>query len=66
MKLLLGISSYLIAVTQHAIVPLAMKFLRETSDELGVFLPALDEEAFKLLVGMPWPGKRPHPHPKCR
>lgn len=42
--------------TKDAIVPLVMKFLRETSDELGTFLPALDEDALKMLVGMPWPG----------
>ncbi|MFZ4854896.1 MAG: sigma-54-dependent transcriptional regulator [Desulfuromonadaceae bacterium] len=42
--------------TKSAIVPLAMKFLRETSDELGVLLPVLDEEAKKMLVAMPWPG----------
>ena len=42
--------------TKDAIAPLAMKFLRETSDELGTLLHVLDEEAFKLLLGMPWPG----------
>ncbi|MEI7817502.1 MAG: sigma 54-interacting transcriptional regulator, partial [Desulfuromonadales bacterium] len=42
--------------TKDAIVPLAMKFLRETSDELGTHIHALDEGALKLLLGMPWPG----------
>ena len=42
--------------TKEAIVPLAMKFLRETSDELGTVPPLLDEGALQSLVGKPWPG----------
>ena len=42
--------------TKEAIVPLAMKFLQETSDELGTVAPALDEGAVQLLVEKPWPG----------
>ncbi len=42
--------------TKDAIAPLAIKFLRETCDELGKTLPLLDEDALKLLAGMPWPG----------
>ncbi len=42
--------------TKDAIVSLAIKFLRETSDELGTHIHVLDEGALKLLVGMPWPG----------
>ena len=42
--------------TRDAIVPLALKFLRETSDELGRDLPLLDEEARAFLTGMSWPG----------
>ncbi len=42
--------------TKSAIAPLAIKFLRETCDELGKSLPLLDDGGLKLLVGMPWPG----------
>ena len=42
--------------TKDAIVPLAMKFLRETSDELGTHIHSLDKGALNLLLGMPWPG----------
>lgn len=42
--------------TQEAIVPLAIKFLHETCDELGRDLPLLDDEARALLTRIPWPG----------
>lgn len=42
--------------TRDAVVPLALRFLRETCDELGRDLPLLDDEARTLLSGMPWPG----------
>jgi DNA-binding NtrC family response regulator len=42
--------------TPAAIAPLALKFLRQTCDELGRTMAFLDSEAAKLLVGMPWPG----------
>ena len=42
--------------TPDAVVPLALKFLREACDELGRPLAFLDDEAGKLLVGMSWPG----------
>ena len=41
---------------RDAVVPLAIKFLRETCDELGRDLPVLDDEAQALLAGMLWPG----------
>jgi DNA-binding NtrC family response regulator len=40
----------------EAILPLAHKFLRETSDELGRDLPSLADDAEAALSGMPWPG----------
>lgn len=42
--------------TPDAIAPLALKFLRETCDELGCKLPFLDDTVFALLGRMPWPG----------
>ncbi|HEX9078037.1 MAG TPA: sigma-54 dependent transcriptional regulator [Desulfuromonadaceae bacterium] len=42
--------------TPDAIVPLALRFLRETSDELRRDAPLLDPEARRKLVAMPWPG----------
>lgn len=42
--------------TPDAILPLALKFLREACDELGRPLTFLDEGAGKLLTGMSWPG----------
>jgi len=42
--------------TPAAIAPLALKFLRQTCDELGRTMATLDAEAGKRLVGMPWPG----------
>lgn len=42
--------------TTETIVPLALKFLRETCDELGRSIPLLDNEARQLLCAMPWPG----------
>lgn len=42
--------------TPAAIAPLALKFLRQTCDELGRKMAFLDEEASNLLVSMPWPG----------
>ena len=42
--------------TRDAIVPLAFKFLRETCDELGREMPALDERAQHLLGEASWPG----------
>lgn len=42
--------------TKDSIVPLALKFLQETCDELGCSMPLLDESALKLLSVMPWPG----------
>lgn len=42
--------------TPDAIAPLALKFLRQTCDELGRNMAVLDDEASNLLIGMPWPG----------
>jgi DNA-binding NtrC family response regulator len=42
--------------TREAIIPLALKFLRETCDELGRDLPAMDDEARQLLIDTSWPG----------
>lgn len=42
--------------TPTVIAPLALKFLRQTCDELGRKMAFLDEEASNLLVSMPWPG----------
>ena len=42
--------------TKDAIVPLALIFLRETCDELGIAQPAIEDAAIELLVDMPWPG----------
>ncbi|MDD2308430.1 MAG: sigma-54 dependent transcriptional regulator [Desulfuromonadaceae bacterium] len=42
--------------TPDSVAPLALKFLRETCDELGRNLVFLDDEARSLLVSMPWPG----------
>lgn len=42
--------------TPAAIAPLALKFLRQTCDELGRTMASLDGEAGKLLADMPWPG----------
>lgn len=42
--------------TPAAIATLALKFLRQTCDELGRNMAFLDEEATNLLAGMPWPG----------
>jgi DNA-binding NtrC family response regulator len=42
--------------TKEAIVPLAMKFLQETSDELGTVPPTLDDGALQSLIGKPWLG----------
>ena len=40
----------------EAIVPLAQRFLRESSQELGYPAPLLDEAAANLLAALPWPG----------
>jgi DNA-binding NtrC family response regulator len=42
--------------TPEAIVPLSLKFLHETCDELGRDLPQLPEESRALLVANSWPG----------
>lgn len=42
--------------TRDAIVPLALKFLQETCDELGREIPPLDDEARSLLADGRWPG----------
>ncbi|MDD5285191.1 MAG: sigma-54 dependent transcriptional regulator [Desulfuromonadaceae bacterium] len=42
--------------TPDAISPLALKFLRQTCDELGRSMAFLDDEANNLLISMPWPG----------
>ncbi|SLM28450.1 putative Nitrogen regulation protein NR(I) [Desulfamplus magnetovallimortis] len=42
--------------TRDAIIPLALKFLRETCDELGTSLPFLDENACATLSSLPWSG----------
>lgn len=42
--------------TKDAIVPLALKFLRETCEALGRDLPVLDEDARSALVEASWPG----------
>ncbi len=42
--------------TKDAIAPLALKFLRDTCDELGIAQPAIEDAAIELLVDMPWPG----------
>ena len=42
--------------TPDAIAPLALKFLRETCDELGRSLLCFNDEALRLLSRMPWPG----------
>ena len=42
--------------TKDAIAPLALKFLRDTCDELGIAQPAIEDSAIELLVDMPWPG----------
>jgi DNA-binding NtrC family response regulator len=40
----------------ETILPLALRFLKETCDELGRSLPVLDDEVQELLGRMPWPG----------
>ncbi len=42
--------------TPESIVPMALTFLRDTSEELGRDTPLLDEAAAFMLTGMPWPG----------
>jgi DNA-binding NtrC family response regulator len=42
--------------SRDAIVPLALKFLRETCDALGRDLPLLDEDARRALAEADWPG----------
>ncbi|MEI6704295.1 MAG: sigma-54 dependent transcriptional regulator, partial [Deltaproteobacteria bacterium] len=42
--------------TSDAIAPLALKFLRQTCDELGRKMAFLDDEVNNLLISMPWPG----------
>ena len=42
--------------TPAAIAPLALKFLRQTCDELGRNMAFLNDEASNLLVSMSWPG----------
>jgi DNA-binding NtrC family response regulator len=42
--------------TSDAIAPLALKFLRQTCDELGRKMAFLDDDANNLLISMPWPG----------
>lgn len=42
--------------TPDAVVPLALRFLRDTCAELGRVLPFLDDKASALLSKMPWPG----------
>jgi DNA-binding NtrC family response regulator len=40
----------------QSVVPLALRFLRETCCELGDALPYLDPQACDYLAGLPWPG----------
>lgn len=40
----------------QSVVPLALRFLRETCSELGDVLPYLNKEACDVLTSMPWPG----------
>lgn len=42
--------------TPEAIAPLALKFLRESCDELGCVVPLLNEDARSVLTRMTWPG----------
>lgn len=42
--------------TKDSIAPLALKFLRETCEEIGCTSPTMDESALELLVDMSWPG----------
>lgn len=42
--------------TPEAVVPLALQFLRETCDELGLDIPFVDTEAKAMLAALPWPG----------
>ncbi|MBF0573809.1 MAG: sigma-54-dependent Fis family transcriptional regulator [Desulfamplus sp.] len=42
--------------TRESIIPLALKFLRETCDELGCPLPFLDENACAILSRLSWSG----------
>jgi len=42
--------------TPDAVPTLALKFLRQTCDELGRKMVFLDGEAITLLGGLPWPG----------
>lgn len=42
--------------TPEAIFPLALRFLRESCDELGLPSPLLDDAAINLLTALPWPG----------
>lgn len=42
--------------TPEAIPLLALKFLRQTCDELGRNMVHLDEEAINRLIALPWPG----------
>jgi DNA-binding NtrC family response regulator len=40
----------------QSVVPLALRFLRETCSDLGDDLPYLDQQACDYLAAMPWPG----------
>ncbi|MCM0082606.1 sigma-54 dependent transcriptional regulator [Geomonas sp. Red32] len=42
--------------TPEAILPLALRFLSESCEELGVPVPLIDDEAVALLASLPWPG----------
>jgi DNA-binding NtrC family response regulator len=42
--------------TRDAIIPLALKILKETCNELGRDIPLLDEDARALLAAGDWPG----------
>jgi DNA-binding NtrC family response regulator len=40
----------------QSVVPLALRFLRETCSDLGDDLPYLDQQACDYLAALPWPG----------
>ncbi|GFO70391.1 sigma-54-dependent Fis family transcriptional regulator [Geomonas limicola] len=42
--------------TPEAVLPLALRFLRESCEELGIPVPLVDEGAQALLTTLPWPG----------
>lgn len=42
--------------TPEAILPLALRFLRESCEELEIPVPLLEDAAVNLLTSLPWPG----------